>query len=181
MKKFLNILLVTVFAVFSLHHAAFAKKSSKKSSSSDEESYGGAPWGMAGCGLWAGIIKGKDKSSQLGVYALRNLVLNSQTSAITSGTSNCVHEGSAYAQKEKEVFVTVNLASLEREAAQGQGQHLNAFAEILGCPDHDAFANFSQDNYNSIFKTQEPNGVLKNYLDEVKKDQQLKKQCVRIS
>ena len=48
-------------------------------------------WGMAGCGFWNYAIDNKETGAQLGVWALRNFIFyDSATSAITSGTSNCV-------------------------------------------------------------------------------------------
>jgi len=152
----------------------------KKKMEEDSEGMGyETPYGMAGCGLWTMVLKDKSMGSQLGVYALRNLILNSQTSAITTGTSNCVAPKSDYAKMEKEVFVTINLNSLSKEAAQGDGVHLRSFAQVLGCSDYDAFAKMSQSRYNSIFSTDKADGVLQNYLFEVQADKNLAKNCQR--
>lgn len=139
-----------------------------------------APWGMAGCDLWANVIKGKDQGSQLGVYALRNLVLNSQTSAISSGTSGCVEKAVDYANKEQEVFIDVNLATLQAEAARGSGNHLDALAEVLGCEDKAGFNTLSKEKFDGIFSTQEPKSVLDNYKKEIKSSA-IAKSCVRVS
>lgn len=138
------------------------------------------PWGMAGCDLWSQVITKKDKDSQLGVWALRTFILNSQTSAITSGTSNCVKSRSETAAVEQEVFIEVNLASLSKEAAQGEGEHIRALAEVFGCP-HSEFARLSQSRYAEIFATYTADAVLESYLREVNADQGLAKTCVRTS
>lgn len=137
-----------------------------------------APWGMAGCGLWSSVIKDKGQGAQLGVWALRNFVLNSQTSAITSGTSNCVHQRNRMAAKEQEVYLTTNLASLSKEAAQGEGEHLWALSEVFGCP-YQEFARMSQDRYDVIFQKLDPEKVLDNYLDEVNSHKTLDRACRR--
>lgn len=174
-------LLALAFVGFSAQDNAFAKKKMQKKMKKEKQemaqSYE-ANYGMAGCGLGSLIIKNKRKWPQLGAAVLN--AVGYQTFAITSGSSNCVDKGKDYAQKEKEVFVTINLPSLEKEAAQGQGQHLSAFAEILGCPSHEAFADFSQNNFKSIFNSQQPDTVLKNYIDEIKKDEQLQNKCIRL-
>jgi len=139
-----------------------------------------APWGMAGCDLWAGVIKGKDQGAQLGVWALRNLVLNSQTSAITSGTSGCVEKSVDYANKEQEIFININLATLQTEAARGEGNHLDALAEVFGCEDKGAFFNLSKEKYEGIYSTQDAKGVVENYKKEIKSSK-LANSCVRVS
>jgi hypothetical protein len=142
---------------------AFAQK---KSGGGD--SYGGAPWGMAGCSIWNYVIKDKEQGPQIGVWALEHFVFGVQTFAITSGTSNCVDSGSKMSQNEQETFVTVNLASLQKEAAQGQGEHLNTLAEIFGCESKEGFANMSQNRYEALFSNENPSAVLENYKSEVK-------------
>lgn len=160
--------LLTILAVVSFSLSAQAEEKKYK-----------APWGMAGCGLWAGIIKGKDQGSQLGVYALRNLVLNSQTSAMTSGTSGCVEKSAYTAQVEQEVFVDINLASLQVEAAQGSGPVLNALAEVFGCADKQGFNSLSKGKYQDIYQSQDPKQIINNYQHEIKASE-LANQCARL-
>lgn len=132
------------------------------------DSYG-VPWGMAGCSIWNYVIKDKDQGPQIGVWALEHFVFGVQTFAISSGTSNCVDNAKdSTMAAEQETFMTVNLASLEKEAAQGQGQHLNALAEIFGCDDKEAFAQMSQNRYEAIFSNEKPADVLQNYKNEIK-------------
>ena len=137
------------------------------------------PWGMAGCGLWSMVIKDHSKWAQLGVWALGFYFMNNfQTSAISSGTSNCVAQRTDIASREQEVFISINLASLTKEAAQGTGEHLSALAEVFGCP-HSEFAQLSQNRYGSIYKTYEPTAVLESYRREVQANANLAKTCVR--
>lgn len=135
------------------------------------------PWGMAGCSIWNYVIKDKEQGPQLGVWALEHFVFGVQPFAISSGTSNCTEDGRS-AANEQEVFVTVNLASLQREAAQGQGEHLNSLAEIFGCEDKEAFANMSQSRYEAIFANENPQTVLQSYKTEIKSGK-LAKSCER--
>lgn len=136
-------------------------------------------WGMGGCGFASLFIKEKEMLPQIGASAVNYFFsAYTQSSAISSGTSNCVTTRSNLAAKEQEVYITVNLASLSKEAAQGTGEHIQALAEVFGCP-HEPFAQLSQSRYNKIYSTNEPNTVLQNYLKEVSSDQNLAKSCLR--
>ena len=138
------------------------------------------PWGMGGCGFASLFIKEKETLPQIGASLVNELFSNStQSIAISSGTSNCVASRKDLASKEQEVFITVNLSSLSKEAAQGSGEHISALAEVFGCPNSD-FIKLSQAHYNKIYETNEAAVVLQNYLNEVKQDQNLAKSCLRI-
>ena len=161
MKNIIAIFAIVLAATFSM--GALAQKKAAKST----DSYG-VPWGMAGCSIWNYVIKDKEQGPQIGVWALEHFVFGVQTFAITTGTSNCVEGGSKMSQNEQETFVTVNLASLQKEAAQGQGQHLDTLAEIFGCEDKVGFANMSQNRYEAIFTNENPSAVLESYKSEIK-------------
>lgn len=168
-----NLLILSLALTLSFSVNAFAqqakgaKPAAKKHAAA--ESYE-VPWGMAGCSIWNYVIKDKEQGPQIGVWALEHFVFGVQTFAISSGTSNCVDGASARTtvENEQEVFMSVNLASLEKEAAQGQGQHLDTLAEILGCQDKEAFAQMSQNRYEAIFSNQKPANILQNYKNEIK-------------
>jgi hypothetical protein len=127
------------------------------------------PYGMTGCGLWSLVITGKDQGSQLGIFALKTFLFpDFQTSAISTGSSNCVNAGTRQAMiDEQNVFVQVNLDVLEKEAAQGQGETLQSFSELLGCKDSKAFAEWSQSNYHRIFSERDPGTVIENYRTQL--------------
>lgn len=158
------------------------EESAEAPSKSRKSSYE-PPYGMAGCGFWSTVIKGQTRDAQLGVSVLRFLPylgsIDSQTSGITSGTSNCVKGRAEIEEAEQITFVTVNLASLTKEAAQGSGQHLASLAEIFGCPEG-AFAQFSQDHYGTIYDSEKADDVLRNYLREVRSDASLAGTCQRV-
>ena len=145
------------------------------------------PYGMAGCGLWSQIVDGSMKdtagsqTNELIVVAARYFLLNSQTTSITSGLMNCVEgRGNLSQAVEQEVFVSVNLPSLQQETAQGGGEHLNAFAEILGCKDKAKFAKFSKKNYRNIFNSKEPKAVLNGFKTQIGTSD-MASQCSRAS
>lgn len=185
------ILMLAFWAGIALAAPKKAKKKNKKATedtseenteNDDEDSYQ-QPWGMAGCGLFSRLIKEKSRGAQLGVSLLRFAPYigssDSQTSGITSGTSNCVAYRSDLNAVEKKVYITINLASLSKESAQGAGQHLDALAEIFGCP-HSEFAQFSQRRYGQLYDEQDPEIVLENYLQAVPAEPTLAGVCTRV-
>lgn len=48
-------------------------------------------------------------------------------------------------------FVDVRIASIKKEAAAGQGENLDALAEMLGTQDKAAFSKWMQTNYQDLF------------------------------
>lgn len=139
------------------------------------------PYGMAGCGVGSLLIDKNEKWPQVGSALINNIVSYvgiSQSFAITSGTSNCVQPTAAVAQ-EQEVFIHANLASLTKEAAQGDGEHISALAQVFGCP-HEEFAKFSQSHYKDIYSVNQPDAVLQSYRKEVRADQYLAKSCQKV-
>ena len=180
-----NKILPTAFLGCILSYSGLAiAKDSKKPSKDHGEQHFDLPYGMAGCGLWSRVITSKERGAQLGVSVLRIVPyigsIDSQISGITSGTSNCVATRADFAQAEGEVFVAINVNSLTKETAQGEGQHLSALAEILGCP-HEEFARVSQKSYHEIFENQDSKQIWSNYLREIRSDESLHGQCTNVS
>lgn len=178
-------LTLVAFALSSPAMAAKAKKAKgeKKEKKGESAEVVKAPYGMAGCGLGALVVDRNETLPQIGAWLLNSLY-NNNTFAMTSGTSNCVESRTETAAMEQEVFVAANLSSLSKEAAQGGGEHLGAFAEVLGCSDDvgaQALGQLSRDRYVTLFGTQDPNAVLDNYLVEIKGNEVLAKDCTRAS
>lgn len=48
-------------------------------------------------------------------------------------------------------FVDVRIASIQKEAAQGEGENLNALAELMGKNDKQAFSLWMHKNYDALF------------------------------
>ena len=143
------------------------------------------PWGMSGCGFMSLFVKDKSRGPQLGasvvstvVDAFTGLSSTIQTFGISSGTSNCVAGRVELLAREQEAFITVNLASLSKEAAQGHGEHIAALAEVFGCPSL-PFAHLSQSRYDAIFQAPDPQQVRDNYLNELKHTPELAAACTR--
>jgi Protein of unknown function (DUF3015) len=110
-------------------------------------------YGMAGCGLGAlAFPDDNDKVSQV-LAATTNGTFGTQTFGITSETSECTTDGTIRSERAQEAFAEVNFESLAQEMAKGQGEHLTAFAQLLGCPHAslNEFARLTQRNYTQIF------------------------------
>lgn len=140
------------------------------------------PYGMAGCGLGSLVISDNSTWPQVGAWFLNNVIIP-QTSAITTGTSNCIDAAPEEARKaEQETFVQVNMPSLSKEAAQGSGETLTALAELFGCSEGDgysAFAQMSADRYSAIFSGDQASAVVTNYKREIGANPSLAGACGR--
>ena len=110
-------------------------------------------YGMAGCGLGAlAFPNEKDKTSQI-LAGTTNGTSGNQTFGISSETSECTTDGTIKSERAQEAFAEVNFESLAQEMAKGQGEHLTAFAQLLGCPNASLseFGRLTQRNYTQIF------------------------------
>ncbi|HVO33607.1 MAG TPA: DUF3015 family protein, partial [Elusimicrobiota bacterium] len=87
---------------------------------------------MAGCGLGYLLVSNKDndKVTQI-IGATTNGTFGTQTFGISSGTSGCTEDGAVKVARAAEVFAEVNLDSLRRDMAAGQGEFVTAFASLL--------------------------------------------------
>ena len=141
-------------------------------------------YGMAGCGVGSLVVEGSERQNDK-VFQIIAGIINNYTGSIfsiSSGSSNCRDTPQSVARMEQEVFISVNMNSMNKEAAQGDGHHLAAFAEVLGCGDTDSVAQFvrlSQNRYDVIFADSQPNGVLNRYLAEIKGTESLADKCSR--
>lgn len=145
---------------------------------------GGAPYGMAGCGLGTMVIKSQDKIPQF-FAATTNGTSGSQTFGIISGTSNCkpmAAEAMANFHREQKLFVANNLNHLSKDAARGDGEMLRAFAASMGCEDtqYATFAIMSQERYDAIFQGKDPEAVWANFVREVKLNDSLGATCGKV-
>jgi hypothetical protein len=138
-------------------------------------------YGMAGCGLGSMLFEGKsDKTSQI-LGSTTNGTAGNQTFGITSGTSNCTTDGIVKQSRAQQAFAEVNFASLRQEMAKGQGEHLTAFAHLLGCSQgsmHD-FGRVVQHNYTRIFFSDEatPLDVIQAVKESIAADPVLAQAC----
>src|ERR1041385_8824908 len=111
---------------------------------------------MAGCGLGYLLLSNKDNTKVTQVLGgTTNGTFGSQTFGISSGTSGCTEDGAVKFARATEVFAEVNLDSLRREMAVGQGEFVNSFASLLGAHEatRPALLKFFQANYQDLFPT----------------------------
>ncbi|APJ04012.1 DUF3015 family protein [Silvanigrella aquatica] len=133
--------------------------------------------GSAGCGLGSIIFSEEVWWKQV-FAATSNGSSGTQTFGITSGTSNCAPGLFSQRQKQKD-FVAANLSSLEREAAQGNGETVKGLASVMGC-NGSTYHNFGahvQANYNAIFNSNDPAVVVTNIHNELQKNEGLSQSC----
>jgi len=109
---------------------------------------------MAGCGLGYLLLSNQDNSKMMQVLGgTTNGTFGSQTFGISSGTSGCTQDGAVKLVKATEVYVEVNLDSLRRDMAAGQGEYVNTLASMLGASDTKQMVRYFQENYSAIFPT----------------------------
>jgi hypothetical protein len=172
--------IVMLIAIMGLNSEAFAAKKAKAAKAAAAGKAGG--YGMAGCGLGS-IVMGP-KGNQISA-ATTNGSSYSQTFGVTTGTSNCsasTPAAEAAATAEREVFVTVNVENLSRQAAMGDGEHLYAFSEILGCNNSegfDDFAEMSQTHFDTLFASKDATQIISAYVSEIAKTPSLATNCLR--
>ncbi|MEY2987020.1 MAG: hypothetical protein RJB13_541 [Pseudomonadota bacterium] len=176
-----------ILAAAVLPSVGFAQKQRQQT----KQSYSLPPYGMAGCGLGSLIFSGDNtgmniKNNSMGpqlLAATTNNYIFPQSSAITTGSSNCtdVPAGSADAFRiERETYVTMNLNDLNKEAAQGQGDKLRGLSEMLGCAEQNevqTFAKVAQFGHSSIFSDAQPVNVTNRWVSLAETDQTLQ-QCL---
>jgi len=136
---------------------------------------------MAGCGLGSLAFQGKkDKASQI-FAATTNGTSGNQTFGITSGTSNCTTDGVVMESRARQAFAEANLESLSQEMAQGQGEHVTAFAHLMGCSENSVqdFGRVVQQNYTRIFPHDQatPLDVIDAVKESIASDPVLSRAC----
>ncbi|MDR2904592.1 MAG: DUF3015 domain-containing protein [Helicobacteraceae bacterium] len=114
---------------------------------------GGAKYPVTGCGLGYMLFT-KEKPNDLVmniVASTFNGTLGNQTFGMTTGTSGC-NPGGVWAQNEElNNFASQNLEKLAADMAKGEGETLDAFADLAGVNDKPAFFAATQANFDKIF------------------------------
>ena len=75
------------------------------------------------------------------------------TTDITSSTSSAVDAVTPDVTLNR--FVDVRIASIKKEAAAGEGENLEALAQLMGKQDKQAFSGWMQVNYDALFNNLE--------------------------
>ncbi|MBN8536915.1 MAG: DUF3015 family protein [Deltaproteobacteria bacterium] len=128
-----------------------------------------ANYGMAGCGLGALVFQDQPGKIQIVAATLNNIV-SPQTSAITTGTSNC-YEGSRDEVSLR--FIENNKTALKDDVARGQGETLDGLMTIWACKEKNSVQMNLKQNYNNIFESNETLSILQN----LKSNSEVQKTC----
>jgi hypothetical protein len=123
-------------------------------------SYLAATEGLALNNIFVSLGLGLLSSTVVGYYGG-----SAQGLTIATGTSNCTDYplNAGALLKEQQTYVAVNFENLSKEAAQGRGEHLRAFSEIVGCrssAEYEQFAKLVRESHREIFSDSEPENVL---------------------
>ena len=97
--------------------------------------------GLGGCSL---ISTTTDTTAQIAEG------ITAATAATSDGTTGLSESGGADTARATE-FVESQLVYLRRDAATGSGEHLQAFAELMGEQDPAEFGRWAQRNYAPLF------------------------------
>jgi hypothetical protein len=106
-------------------------------------------YGMAGCGLGTLVFKDQPGKIQI-VAATLNDILVPQTSAITTGSSNCYEASASDAANH---YIESNGGALQKDISQGQGETLTGLLTIWGCSNVDQVGSTLQSNYQDIYSS----------------------------
>jgi len=89
-----------------------------------------------GCGLGTMLFKNNaDNSVVLQTFqATTNGIYGNQTFGITTGTSDCQQPKNFVSNERVNEFMVANMDNLAKDIAQGRGETLDAFAELIGVP-----------------------------------------------
>jgi len=89
-----------------------------------------------GCGLGTMLFKGNADNSVIlqSFQATTNGIYGNQTFGITTGTSDCAQPKNFVSNQQLNEFMVANMDNLARDIAQGRGETLDTFAELLGVP-----------------------------------------------
>lgn len=122
-----------------------------------------------GCGLGTILFKNNaDNSTILQTFqATTNGIYGNQTFGITTGTSDCQQPKSFVSNERLNEFMVANMDNLARDIAQGRGETLDAFAELLGVPadQRPAFYQQLQSGFAKIFNA--PGVQMASVMDNV--------------
>lgn len=146
----------------------------------------------AGCGIGAEVFKDSDDDASQIFASSTNFTLFNQMFAITSGTSGCREKKVLIRQKEEkkddkkkeekkqsmldqQMFISANFDDLSQEMARGDGEYLNAFSKLLGCP-APAFKDWAKKNYKDIDHTN-PDKMLESIWNKVSTDPGMSQSC----
>lgn len=98
--------------------------------------FAGQATSNTGCGLGTMLFKNNADNKILlqAFQATTNGSFGNQTFGITTGTSDCQQPKNFVSNDKASEFMLANMDNLAKDIAQGRGETLDAFAELLGVP-----------------------------------------------
>lgn len=124
-----------------------------------------------GCGLGSMIWKKNSIVSAL-FRTTTNHSFSSQLFGITTGTSGCSQHSIVKRDMYPVYYAEANLPELRYEMAQGKGEYVVTFAEVLGCSPEvqGEFTSWAKGSYSKLFKDEntKPQDFLKGLGKELK-------------
>ena len=110
----------------------------------------GQGYGTAGCGLGSIVFGTKPGIVQI-FAATTNGTSGSQTFGISTGSSNCIDNGSVAQNKVLDLYLESNKVALANDVSRGNGESLTTLAKLVGCGDTLEFRSTLQKNYTNLF------------------------------
>ncbi len=108
---------------------------------------------VGSCGWGSKVFDGQSGIAPQVLAVTTNGTFGNQTFGITSGTSGCTQDGTVTSTWMTAMFIDGNKNALARDTAAGQGETLDALAQLIGvdAQDKGAFARLTQQNFARIF------------------------------
>ena len=133
--------------------------------------------GPAGCGLGTAVVfPDANEWHEHVLAATTNGTSGNQTFGMTSGTLGC--ESANGPLKAAEAFMNDNMDQLAADSARGQGETLDALAQVMGveAADTAAFRATVQSNFDSMFTTEATAGdAFRSLTEAMSQDKALQK------
>ena len=133
--------------------------------------------GPAGCGLGTAVVfPDANEWHEHVLAATANGTSGNQTFGMTSGTLGC--ESANGPLKAAEAFMNDNMDQLAADSARGQGETLDALAQVMGveAADTAAFRATVQSNFDSMFTTEATAGyAFRSLTEAMSQDEALQK------
>jgi predicted sugar kinase len=129
----------------------------------------------SGCGLgWMVFKKNSLVSSSL--RATTN-VMFLNTVAMTLGTSGCARHDIVMNEKKAIHFAQANFGKIMQEMAQGRGEFVTTFADVLGCNDVAGFTSSMQQNFSHVVGSSDGLGLYNTISQEFNTNSEFQKAC----
>lgn len=139
----------------------------------------------SGCGLGSELFKGQSGLVMNVLAATTNGSSGNQTFGMTSGTSGCAGSDTVLNDANQEEFVAVNFENISTEMAKGEGQYVNALAQMMGCSAavQGDFARVSKEKFEVLFQSpdMEAKAWLGGLKTELAKEPVLAGGCTRLT